>query len=330
MASNQTAHALWFTAPGQADILPAMAPPPGPGEVRVRSVVGGISRGTEALVAAGRVPETEWHRMRCPHQGGTFPFPVKYGYSVAGVVEDGPPECPSDWLDAPVFCLHPHQTRFTVPIADIIRIPAAVPLRRAVLAPQIETALNATWDAAPRPGDRIAVVGGGVIGCLVAWLCAGIPGCAVQLIDIDPSRSATAQHLGVPFAAPGPAAMPGCDLVFHTSASAAGLALALSLAGLEATVVELSWYGAGAIPAGLGGAFHSQRLTLRASQVGMVAPDRRARWDGPRRLALALSLAADPRLDALLQSGTAFEGLPAALPAILGQPGALCHRVEYT
>ena len=164
MVVDGEARALWFTAPGQAELRAAHAPMPGPGEVRIRSVVGGISRGTEALVSAGRVPETEWQRMRCPHQEGAFPFPVKYGYSVAGVAEDGP----DDWVGAPVFCLHPHQTRFTVPVRDAVRIPGGVPLRRAVLAPQIETALNATWDAPPRPGDRIAVVGGGVIGCLVA------------------------------------------------------------------------------------------------------------------------------------------------------------------
>lgn len=324
--SGNDARALWITAAGQAELRDATAPAPGPGEVRVRSVAGGISRGTEALVFAGRVPETEWQRMRCPHQEGAFPFPVKYGYSVAGIVEDGP----QDWVGASVFCLHPHQTRFTVPVQDVVRVPAGIPLRRAVLAPQIETALNATWDAPPRPGDRIAVVGAGVIGCLVAWLCAGIPGCAVQLIDIDPARRGTAERLGVAFATPGPALAQECDLVFHTSASASGLALALTLAGIEATVVELSWYGAGTVPVGLGGAFHSRRLSLRGSQVGMIAPDRRARWAGPRRLALALSLAADPRLEALVEAGTAFDSLASALPGILCQPGALCHRVVYS
>ncbi len=326
MRTGERARALWFTGPGQAEIRDAAAPEPGPDEVRVASVAGGISRGTESLVFAGRVPEAEWQRMRGPHQEGAFPFPVKYGYAIAGRVEAGP----APWLGTDVFCLHPHQTRFTVPARDVLRIPAGVPVHRAVLAPQIETALNATWDAPPRPGDRIAVIGAGVIGCLVAWLCAGIPGCAVQLIDIDPSRRAVAARLGTPFATPGPDAVPGCDLVFHASAQADGLALALALAGTEATVVELSWYGAGTIPVGLGGAFHSQRLMLRASQVGMIAPERRARWDLPRRLALALSLAADPRLEALLEASTAFDALPAALPSILGQPGALCHRVAYT
>ena len=325
MGGDEQARALWFAAAGRAEIREASAPPPGPGQVRVRAVTSGISRGTEALVFAGRVPEAEWQRMRCPQQEGAFPFPVKYGYAMAGIVEDGP----EGWPGTPVFCLHPHQTRFTVPLTDVLRIPPRLPLRRAVLAPQIETALNATWDAPPRPGDRIAVIGAGVIGCLVATLCAGVPGCEVQLIDIDPARSGIATSLGLDFVRPQDSPRSGCDLVFHASASAAGLELALALAGVEATVVDLSWYGAGRVPIALGGAFHSQRLTLRASQVGMVAPERRARWDTKRRLALALSLAADPRLDALVQACTPFDALPAALPGILGQAGALCHRVVY-
>ena len=316
--------ALWFAGPGRAEIRAAVAAVPGPGWVRVRGVTSGISRGTEALVFAGRVPESEWGRMRGPHQEGGFPFPVKYGYAMAGVVEDGP----ADWVGVAVFCLHPHQTRFTVPLGDVLRIPEGVPARRAVLAPQIETALNATWDAPPCVGDRIAVVGAGVIGCLVAWLCAQMPGCSVQLIDVDPGRGEVAAALGVPFCL-APEAAGGCDVVFHASASAAGLGVALGLAGVEARVVELSWYGAGAIPVVLGGAFHSQRLRLIGSQVGMVAAGRRARWDGGRRLTLALGLAADARLDALVGAETAFDAAPGAMADILGGAGALCHRIVY-
>jgi threonine dehydrogenase-like Zn-dependent dehydrogenase len=298
--------------------------PPGYGEVTVRTLESGISRGTEALVFAGRVPPSEWQRMRCPFQGGAFPFPVKYGYAAVGVVEDGPPER----LGQRVFCLHPHQTRFTLPEAAVIPVPDAVPTRRAVLAAQIETALNASWDAAPRIGDRIAVVGGGTIGCLTAWLCARLPGTEVTLIDPAPARATVAATLSLALAAPAQAPQ-DCDLVFHASGTAEGLALSLSLAGFEAEVIELSWYGDAAVTVPLGGAFHSQRLSLRASQVGTVAPARRARRSHAERLLLALSLAADPRLDALVQAATPFDDLPKALPAILGRPGALFHRVTY-
>jgi threonine dehydrogenase-like Zn-dependent dehydrogenase len=232
-----------------------------------------------------------------------------------------------------VFSLYPHQSRFIVPANAALAVPDTVPDRRAVLAPQMETALNATWDAAPRIGDRIAVVGGGVIGCLVAYLCGRMPGVAVTLIDTNPDRHAIAERLGVGFAVPesssNRSAPTGCDLVFHASATDDGLNLALSLAGFEATIVELSWYGDTPVRVDLGAAFHSQRLRLISSQVGAVAEARRARWDYRRRLSLALSLCADPRLECLVTEETAFADLPARLPAILGQPGALCHLIRY-
>ncbi|MEA2779093.1 MAG: hypothetical protein QOK29_637 [Rhodospirillaceae bacterium] len=324
--SDDGGFALWTVGPGRAEIQPAAAPSPVAGSVRLRSLVSGISRGTESLVFHGRIPESEWHRMRCPFQEGEFPFPVKYGYSVVGLVEDGPPEL----MGKQVFCLHPHQTRFTVPVDAVVPVPHDIPTDRAALAAQIETALNACWDGAPRVGDRIAVVGAGVIGCLVAYLCTRIPGTDVSLIDRDEKRRGVAAALGVAFQTPEGKCPRGCDLVFHATGNTEGLDLAISLAGFEATVIELSWYGSSPVRVDLGGAFHSQRLTLRSSQVGAVATERRARWDARRRLTLALSLARDARLDILLQNETPFEALPAALPGILGEPGALFHLVRYS
>ena len=276
---NPTARALWTVGPGLTDIRDEPVTRPASDEVTVRTLQSGISRGTEALVFAGLVPPGEWARMRCPFQAGDFPFPVKYGYAAVGIVEAGP----ADRLGQRVFCLHPHQTRFTIPAAAALPVPDNVPTDRAVLAAQIETALNASWDAAPRIGDRIAVVGGGTIGCLTAWLCAQLPGTEVTLIDIDPARAPVAAALGFGFAT-AEAAPKACDLVFHASGSSEGLALALSLAGFEAEVMELSWYGDRPVTVPFGGAFHSQRLSLRASQVGAVAPARRSRWSHARRL----------------------------------------------
>jgi len=317
-------HALWMTGPGCAQIRPAEAPLPDAGQVRIRALQSGISRGTEALVFAGRVPESEWARMRGPFQEGDFPFPVKYGYAMVGLITAGA----ADRIGQRVFCLHPHQTAFTVPDDAAIPVPDDVPTQRAVLAAQIETALNATWDAAPRLGDRIAVIGGGTIGLLIAWLCAAMPASDVTLIDIDPSRAAVAQALGIRFATADTTAGE-CDIVFHASGTSAGLALALTLAGFEAEVIEVSWHGDRPVTLPLGGAFHSQRLTLRSSQVGAVSPARRARWSHSRRLATALALAADPRLDVLVRAATPFADLPASLPEILGQGGGLFHRILY-
>jgi hypothetical protein len=326
LKSDDSAFALWMVAPQKAEIRPAFAPRPQAEALRLSALVSGISRGTESLVFRGEIPDSERERMRCPFQEGEFPFPTKYGYSMVARVEDGPPE----HVGTRVFCLYPHQTRFTLPASATFAIPEEIPTKRAVLAAQMETALNATWDAAPRVGDHIAVIGAGVIGCLVGYLCARIPAASVTLIDRQASRRATAGALDVPFATVSDRLPAGCDIVFHASGDPQGLDLALSLAGFEAEVIELSWYGRNHVAVGLGGGFHSQRLALRSSQVGSVARDRRARWDSRRRLSLALALCADPRLDVLVQDETPFERLPSALPRILGAPGALCHLVRYT
>jgi threonine dehydrogenase-like Zn-dependent dehydrogenase len=291
----------------------------------MRALQGALSRGTERLVLSGCVPPSEFERMRAPLMGGKFPFPVKYGYATVGRVEDGPVELKG----RAVFALHPHQTVFTLPAAAVIPLPDRVPPQRAVLAANMETALNAMWDAGPGPADRIAVVGAGVVGALVAWLCGKLPGAEVTLVDIAPERASLAAALGVGLAAP-EAAPRDCDLVVHASGSAAGLATALGLAGNEATVLEMSWYGAGSISAPLGGEFHSRRLKLVSSQVGQVAPSHRPRWSHRRRLAAALDLLADARLDALLAPAIPFAELPARLPGILApESGVLCQLIDY-
>ncbi len=323
--ADMTAQALWYVAPSRAEIRPERVPAPAEGEVLVRALHGALSRGTERLIFSGRVPPGEVERMRAPHMGGSFPFPVKYGYATVGRVERGPAELNG----RVVFALCPHQTCFMLPAAAVVPIPDGVPPARAVLAANMETALNAVWDAAPGPADRIAVVGAGVVGALVAWLCGQLPGADVTLIDIMPERAQLAAALGVGFAAPA-AAPRDCDLVLHASGSAAGLATALDLAGDEATVLEMSWYGAGDVPAPLGGAFHSRRLKLISSQVGQVALSHRPRWTHGRRLAAALALLADPRLDALLAPAVSFADLPARLPEILApESRILCQLIDY-
>jgi NADPH:quinone reductase-like Zn-dependent oxidoreductase len=324
-SNRMKTEALWYVGPGRAEIRGEQLRELPPGEVRVRALYGAVSRGTESLVLAGRVPESEFERMRAPFMGGVFPFPVKYGYATVGRVESGP----DAMRGRAVFALHPHQCVFDVPAEAVVRVPDGVPPQRAVLAANMETALNAVGEAAPSPADRIAVVGGGVLGALVAWLCGQLPGAAVTLIDVEPSRAHLARALGIDFAAPD-AAPHDCDLVIHASGTAAGLANALSLAGGEATVLELSWYGSGQVAIPLGGAFHSRRLKLISSQVGRVAPSHHARWTPQRRLAAAVNLLADARLDALITPAVAFHDLPARLPAILApQSGVLCQLITY-
>jgi NADPH:quinone reductase-like Zn-dependent oxidoreductase len=317
--------AFWITGPGQGEIRPEPLARCSGGEVRVRTLYSGISRGTETLVFRGEVPPGEYGRMRAPYQAGDLPAPVKYGYSSVGEVEEGP----ADLLGRHVFCLHPHQTRYVVPAAAVHPLPDGVPPGRAVLAANLETAVNALWDAGVRLGDRIAVVGAGALGLLVARLAARIPGCEVELVDPNPRRAPVAAALGARFASPD-AAQGEADLVVHASGTAEGARRALELAGFEATVLELSWFGTRVVPLPLGEGFHAKRLTLRSSQVGSVATAQRARWTHARRLALALRLLDDAALDLLITGEDRFDELPRVLARLAAGPGeAICHRIRY-
>ena len=319
--ASRTVRAYWVTGPGQGALREHALGTPRPGDVLVEAAFGGISRGTEALVLAGRVPPSEFQRMRCPFQEGEFPAPVKYGYSSVGRATSGA------FAGRSVFCLYPHQTAYLVPESALVPLPDGVPPERAILAANLETALNAVWDALPRAGDRVSVVGAGVVGCLVAYLVTRIPGCKVELVDVLGARRAVAEELGARFAQPSDASHE-CDLVFRTSGRAEGAVLSLTLGATDTNVVELSWFGDGEVPLPLGRDFHARRLTLRGSQVGTVSPNARARFTHRTRLELALSLLTDPRLDSLIDAETSFDALPATMQR-LAQQGGLCTRVRY-
>ncbi len=317
------ARAFWTVGPGRGEILPASSSPGhdalgDAGELLVRTLASGVSRGTEALVFAGRVPPSQYEAMRAPLMDGQFPFPVKYGYSAVGRrINDG----------SRVFVLHPHQDVFRAPAAMCIPVPDAIPTHRAVLAANMETALNVAWDAAPLAGERMLVVGAGVVGLLTASLLAHIPAAFVTVVDLDPARERLARQFGCAFALPRDAPREQ-DLVVHASASEAGLHLALDCAAFEARIIEASWYGDRAPAVPLGEAFHSRRLRLVASQVGAIAPAMRGRRSHAERLALALELLADERYDDLLDGPTRFEDMPEEMPRIL-TPGSLCHVITY-
>lgn len=324
MSDENAARALWFAAPGRVEIRAERLAPRN-GDALVRTLWSGVSRGTERLVLEGRVPEGERARMRAPFQRGDFPFPVKYGYAAVGVVQDGP----HSLIGRRVFALHPHQTRFRVPADAVLPVPDAAPSRRAVLAANMETALNAVWDAGAAPGDRIAVIGAGALGLLVAAILSRLPGADVTVVDVLAHRRGIAGKLNVSFATP-PSTPAGCDIAFHASASAAGLATAMAALGDGGTLVETSWHGAGETPVALGGAFHARRLRLISSQVGALPPARLPRWDRRRRLAKALELLADDRLDALIDAEIAFDDAPAALPRLLAPDAeGLAAAIRY-
>jgi len=305
-----TARALWYARKGVVELREAPLPPLQPGQARVRALYSGISRGTERLVFTGSVGRGEWGTMRGPNQEGDFPFPVKYGYCAAGVVEAGPDAL----IGRSVFCLHPHQDVFQVAADQLTPIPEGIPPRRATLAANMETALNAFWDSGAAPGNRIVVIGAGIVGLLLASLLARQP-LPATTVDTDITRKPLVEALGGTYAA----APPGeAHVVFHASATAAGLNAAINCAGLEGTIVEMSWYGDRPVGAELGGTFHSRRLRLISSRVGLVSAGRRPRWEPRRRLEMAMRLLALPALDSLVAEEIAFEDAPHELPRILG------------
>jgi threonine dehydrogenase-like Zn-dependent dehydrogenase len=322
---SRTARAWWLREPGSGEIRQADLPDPGAGEVLVRTVASGVSRGTEALVFRGGVPESQYAAMRAPFQEGDFPGPVKYGYLNVGVVERGPGEL----VGRTVFCLYPHQTAYVVPVEAVTVVPDVVPARRAVLAGTLETAVNALWDVRPLVGDRAVVVGAGMVGLCVARLLALVPGAEVTVVDTDPSRAAVAAALGARFAAPG-SAPADADLVVHATGTSAGLQTSLDLLGDDGVVTDLSWYGDAPVELHLGGRFHSARLGLRASQVGEIAEARRGRRTHADRMRLALRLLADPAYDALLSGESDFGDLPEVMGKLAsGSIPALCHTITY-
>lgn len=328
MTNSQTpihATAYWTTAKEHGELRTEDVPAPGPGEALVRALYSGISKGTEMVVHAGAVPPRVAEEMRAPHQEGQFPGPVKFGYLSVGIVEEGP----EGWKGQRVFCLNPHQDLYVVPVESLTRIPDDVPSRRAVLTGTVETAVNALWEAGPRLGDRVAVVGAGLVGGMVATLLRTFPLQRLQLVDLDPGRKQLADTLGVDFAHPDDA-LDDCDIVFHCSASQEGLERSLQLVGDEGDVIEMSWYANREVTVPLGEDFHARRLSIRASQVGMVARARRHRRTNADRLDLAVSLLKDPVFDAFLTGSSKFEDLPGVVQSLAdGTLEALCHVVEY-
>ena len=326
MSTALSARQFWIDAPGRGRILNVTLGERQKDEVLVRTLYSGISRGTESLVFRGEVPPSQYQAMRAPFQEGQFPAPVKYGYMSVGRVEAGPDAL----LGKTVFCLYPHQDVYHVPAAAVAVVPDEVPPDRAVLAANMETAVNAVWDGRATVGDRIAVIGGGVLGLLVAWLCHRVPATAVSVIDPNPARQLAAETLGLDLRVD-TAGIEESDVVFHASGHPEGLRAALEIAGQESVVVELSWYGRRTVPLPLGERFHPARLTIKSSQVGTVPPDRAPRWDRARRLAVALELLRDDALSVLVSATSDFDELPNVLERLSRESAdTLCHCIRYT
>lgn len=323
---SHMAHALVYEAPGFVSMQQVDLPDLRPGDVHVRTLFSGLSRGTERLVFQGRVPEREWQRMRAPLQIGDFPFPVRYGYAAVGVVDAGP----ENLIGQRVFSLHPHQSAFRVPAHWVVPLPDSTPSATAILGANMETALNAIWDAQLRPGARVLVVGAGLLGWLIVHALSCRSDLNVVVTDIRPETGALADDFLVKFADPAAVPREGFDVAFHTSATGAGLQTALDALHFEGRVIELSWYGDTPVKVDLGGNFHANRLQIVSSQVGHVAPARRGALSHRDRLALALEHLSAPRLESLITNEVPFHALPERMADLLGSsaPG-IATRIVY-
>lgn len=307
------ARAYWVVEPGRGELRSVVLPErPPPGTSRVRTEYGSVSPGTERLVGLGLVPAALAGRMACRGMEGTFALPVKYGYCVVGTVVAGAA------TGRRVFAMHPHQDLADIADADLVELPVALPAARAVLVPNLETALNGVWDAELREGERAVVVGAGVVGLLTAYCLAALHGVEPVVVEATPERRRTARTL--PFVhrvlAPDEVEAGTFAVAFHASGTPGGLQTALDAVGFEGRVVDLTWYGTQRVELDLGTTFHCQRKRILASQVAVVAPAMRA-THGPReRLAEVLRLLGDPHLDALLGAPRTFADLPLWMPDV--------------
>jgi hypothetical protein len=307
------ARAFWLTSKGRGVVRRQALPDPGPGWCIVRAVFSAVSPGTERLVALGRVPGPLQDEMRCPYMGGRFPFPVKYGYSLVGEVVEGPKAL----RGRIVHVLHPHQDICLVRCEDVRPLPHGLPPARATLASNMETAVTAVWDSAVTVGERVLVIGFGIVGSLVARVLGSGPAVELEVAETRAVRRRLAESMGFQVSATPPKRP--FDVAFDTSGTPAGLQAAIEGVGLEGRVIAVSWFGARPARLDLGGSFHSRRKRVIASQVSRIPGGMRPRWDVARRAELVFRLLERPDFDLHVGPPVPFALLPEAFEALIGR-----------
>ena len=326
-----TRRGVVFTAPGAVEVRQERAPEPGRGEVRVATSVSAVSAGTELLIYRGQAPEALPADDALPALQGTLAFPLKYGYACVGRVESLGAGVDPEWAGRLVFGFNPHETCFTARIESLLPLPDSLDPARAALLPNLETAVNFVHDGRPLAGERVVVIGQGVVGLLTTALLARFPLARLITLDPLPGRRALARALGAhealdPLAAEGLARLhealegAGADLVYELSGDPAALDLALASAGFAARVVIGSWYGRKRAAPDLGGAFHRSRVRLLSSQVSTIDPELSGRWDKPRRLDWALRMLQELDLSPLPVERVPLSQAPEAYRRLDRQP----------
>jgi 2-desacetyl-2-hydroxyethyl bacteriochlorophyllide A dehydrogenase len=282
---------LYFTAPHTIDVREEPLPALAAGQVLAQTLCSAISPGTEMLVYRGQVPTEMAVDETIAALGGQFRFPLKYGYSAVGRVLELGPGVDSAWQGRTVFAFNPHESHVIADIAQLFPLPDDVDAETALFLPNMETAVNFLLDGAPLIGERVAVLGQGVVGLLTTALLARCPLANLTTFDHYPLRRETSLALGAHVSL-SPESSPAlqADLTYELSGSPAALDAAIALTGFDGRIVVGSWYGQKRAALDLGGRFHRSRIRLISSQVSTLTPALSGRWDKARRLQVAWAM----------------------------------------
>jgi threonine dehydrogenase-like Zn-dependent dehydrogenase len=262
-----------------------------------------ISAGTEKLVATGLVPEKLHETMKVPYMEGALGLPVKYGYSVTGrIVSSGIFE-----KDALVHIMHPHQDLICADAKNCTLIPAFIPLKRATLVANMETVVNAIWDANLTHNNSILIAGYGTVGALLARVCKTRFNAHVDFIERNEDRINALKMHGYQLAS---IEKYNYDIAFNCSASNEALQYCIDHVDEEGSIIELSWYGDIKVTLSLGETFHSMRKKIISSQVSNIPKSKRAEWNYEKRKQLAFEYLKDPFFDYLITDEIPFEETP--------------------
>jgi len=304
---------------------------PATGEVRIQTLFSGISHGSEMMVYRGEIPADLSLDATLPSLQGNFSFPIKYGYASTGRIIDVGEGVNGLEAGDLVFAFNPHETCYTVPATVVIKLPEGLDPKHGIFAANVETALNALLDAAPRLGERAVIIGQGVVGLLITQLVRKAGASLIVTSDMYAKRRALSQKAGANLVVdPATESLDdrvyemtggaGADVVIEVSGEPRALNDAIKITAQEGRVVVVSWYGTKRADLALGSDFHRKRLTLRSSQVSNLDPSLAPRWTIARRRQLAASYLSELLLEELISNVVPFEQAGEAYRLICEQP----------
>tara|TARA_B100001113_G_scaffold7774_1_gene6337 strand:- start:2368 stop:3336 length:969 start_codon:yes stop_codon:yes gene_type:complete len=320
---NYTAQSFWVNKKKGVIKKELLRQPLAKDELLVKAHYSGISYGTEKIVFDSHVPTNQYKFMRAPHQVGEFNKEVKYGYLSVGKVIDGP----NDMLNKMVYTMFPHQSIYVIKSTLVTLIPKHIPIRRALLTANMETAINAMWDSKPSIGDKVYVVGAGIVGILMAYVLSSTFGINVTVIDSDKNKKKLCEFFNIDFEN-SMDCIENPDIIYECSGNISVLSELINNSTLETKICILSWYGKQQSKIKMGENCFSRRLEIIFSQVGNITALKSKKWNNLSRRALALQLLDNKKLDILIdKKEISLDELPSFFKK--GNPKGICKVVKY-